>query len=72
MRPECDPSALLRALAKLIDPDGTRMITGIRLEARVNEVPMLTVWEFVRPETLQGLKEIVSHYQLTPMLQEGE
>jgi len=70
--PECDPSALSRALADLIDPDSTRMITGIRLEARVNEVPMLTVWEYVRPDTLQGLKEIVSHYQLTPILQEGE
>jgi hypothetical protein len=71
MRPECNP-AFIRALAKLIDPDGTRMITGIRLEARVNEVPMLTIWEYVQPETLQGLKEIVSHYQVTPILQEGE
>jgi hypothetical protein len=71
MRPECNP-AFIRALAKLIDPDGTRMITGIRLEARVNEVPLLTIWEYVQPDTLQGLKEIVSHYQLTPILQEGE
>jgi len=69
MRPECNP-AFIRALAKLIDPDSTRMITGIRLEARVNEVPVLTVWEFVRPETLYGLKEIVSHYQLTPVATE--
>jgi hypothetical protein len=70
MRPECDPSALIRALANLIDPDSTRMITGIRMEARVNEVPMLTVWEFVRPETVHALKEIVSHYQLTPVAPE--
>jgi hypothetical protein len=68
MRPECDPSALIRALAKLIDPDGTRMITGIRLEAMVNQMPVLTIWEYVQPETLHGLKEIVSHYQLTPIL----
>jgi hypothetical protein len=71
MRPECNP-AFIRALANLIDPDSTRMITGIRLEARVNEVPMLTIWEYVRPDTLQSLKEIVSHYQVTPILQEGE
>jgi hypothetical protein len=71
MRPECNP-AFIRALAKLIDPDGTRMITGIRLEARVNEVPMLTIWEYVQPDTLQGLKEIVSHYRVTSILQEGE
>ena len=70
MRPECNP-AFMRALANLIDPDSTRMITGIRLEARVNEVPILTVWEFVRPQTLHSLKEIVSHYQVTPILQEG-
>jgi hypothetical protein len=69
MRPECNP-AFIRSLAKLIDPDSTRMITGIRLEARVNEAPMLTVWEFVRPQTLHGLKEIVSHYQLTPVATE--
>lgn len=67
MRPECNPSAVVRALASLIDPDSTRMITGIRLEARVNEIPMLTVWEYVRPDTLQGVQEIISHYQLTPM-----
>ena len=72
MRPECDPSALLRALTSLIDPDSTRMITGIKLEASVNQIPMLTVSEFVRPETLHGLSEIVSHYQVTPILQEGE
>jgi hypothetical protein len=71
MRPECDPSALIRALANLIDPDSTRMIIGIRLEARVNEVPLLTIWEYVRPDTLQGLKEIVSHYQLTPISSGG-
>jgi len=71
MRPECNP-AFIRALTKLIDPDSTRLITGIRLEARVNEVPILTVWEFVQPETLHGLKEIVSHYQVTPILREGE
>jgi hypothetical protein len=71
MRPECNP-AFIRALADLIDPDSTRMITGIRLEARVNEVPMLTVWEYVQPETLDGLKEIVSHYQVTAILQEGQ
>ena len=72
MRPECDPSALIRALAKLIDPDGTRMITGIRLDEMVNQMPVLTIWEYVQPETLHGLKEIVSHYQLTPILREGE
>jgi hypothetical protein len=72
VRPECNPSALIRALAGLIDPDGTRMITGIRLESNVNQVPTLTVWEYVRPETLNGLAEIVSGYQLTPMApQEG-
>jgi len=71
MRPECNP-AFIRALANLIDPDSTRMITGIRLEARVNEVPILTVWEYVRPDTLDGLKEIVRNYQLIPILQEGE
>jgi hypothetical protein len=69
MRPECN-SAFIRALAKLIDPDGTRMITGIRLEARVNEVPVLTIWEYVQPETLHALKEIVSHYQVTPVAPE--
>jgi hypothetical protein len=72
VRPECDPSALLRALTSLIDPDSTRMITGIKLEASVNQIPMLTVSEFVRPEMLDGLKEIVSHYQVTAILQEGE
>ena len=66
MVPEFDSAALLRALARLIDPDGTRMITGIRLEARVNQMATLTVWEYVRPETLKDLEEIVSHYQLTP------
>ena len=71
MRPECNP-AFIRALTKLIDPDSTRMITGIRLEARVNEVPILTVWEYVRPETVDGLREIVRNYQVTPVLQEGE
>ena len=71
MRPECNP-AFIRALANLIDPDSTRMITGIRLEARVNEVPLLTIWEYVQPDTLQSLKEIVSHYQVTPILQDGE
>lgn len=71
MRPECDPAALMRALANLIDPGSTRMITGIRLEARVNEVPILTVWEYVRPETLDGLSEIVSQYQVTPIHTEG-
>jgi hypothetical protein len=29
---------------------------------------VLTIWEYVQPETLHGLKEIVSHYQLTPIL----
>jgi hypothetical protein len=70
MRPECNP-AFIRALANLIDPDSTRMITGIRLEAMVNQMPLLTVWEYVQPETLDGLREIVSHYQVTPILQEG-
>jgi hypothetical protein len=71
MRPECDPSALIRALANLIHPDSKRMITGIRLEARVNEMPILTVWEYVRAETLDSLKEIVSDYQLTIISREG-
>ncbi len=66
MVPEFDSAALNRALARLIDPDGTRMITGIRLEAHVNQMPTLTVWEHVQPETLKDLEEIVSHYQLTP------
>ena len=65
MAPEFDSAALNRALARLIDPDGTRMITGIRLEAHVNQMPTLTVWEYVRPEALKDLEEIVSHYQLT-------
>lgn len=67
MRPECNSFAFIRALASLIDPEGTRMITCIRLETSVNEMPTLTVWEYVRPETLHGLTEIVSGYQLTPV-----
>lgn len=66
MDPEFDSAALNRALARLIDPDGTRMITGIRFEAHVKQVPTLTVWEYVRPETLKDLEEIVRHYRIVP------
>jgi hypothetical protein len=37
----------------------------------VNQMPLLTVWEYVQPETLDGLKEIARNYQVTPILQEG-
>ena len=66
MFPEDDPRALRKALARLIDPEGKRFITYIRLEASLHEPPRLTVREWVRPETLKDLEEIVRHYQLTP------
>ena len=63
---ETDPTALLRALAKIIDPDGKRYITGIRLEGRVKQIPTLTVWEHVQTGQLAELQEIVKDYQLIP------
>ena len=63
---ETDPTALLRALAKIIDPDGKRYITGIRLEGHVKQIPTLTVWEHVQTGQLAELQEIVKDYQLIP------
>lgn len=64
---ETDPAALLRALAKIVDPDNKRYIIAIKLEGRFNEFCKLTIEEHVKIGQLMEFQEAVSHYKLVPI-----